>query len=636
MPKRITKEDFLKAAKKLGFDCDYSEISYVNATTRVAIKCNIHGFFTQLPWLHLKGHGCARCGRSAGALKHMKARSRLDRLKARYPNYDFSESVYTGMRQKLRYKCAQHGYIEQEAQVLARGSGCPQCAKAKCCAALAFSKDEFTAKARAVHPAADYDYSKVVYKNNTSIVTIGCPAHGFFNQRAANHLRGEGCSACSNNRSLTTAMFVQRARAVHGDAYSYESAVYAGGNGTIRVVCPVHGVFKQRAGQHLSGRGCSKCGTLRASVARKIPCADLIEKASKVHNGNYGYDQTSDSGTKNKVRVQCQKHGFFSVTWDSHINAKSGCPKCNFLLSRGEQAVADWIRSLGVTIEQRNRRLIKPQELDIIVHDRKLAIEYNGVYWHSAPIADRRDPLVRNYHATKSQRTLAAGYRLLTVWETDWYARPDTVKHWLQHQLGLSPKLCGARQCDFEPVANKEAQAFYTRYHLQGACSSGKHFGLYRADTLVAMMTLSRSASDRKSGTAPGAYWLTRFALAGSIPGAATRLFKASVAAIGATEVVTYSDHTYASGNIYASLGFTSVAQLKPDYQVYHPFYGIRHKSFWQRKSIPDRIRELGSDTAYDPASDPRTEFDMEEALGCRHVWDAGKTRWHWAAATAS
>jgi hypothetical protein len=320
----------------------------------------------------------------------------------------------------------------------------------------------------------------------------------------------------------------------------------------------------------------------------------------------------------------------FTQQWTNHIYNKSGCPKCNFILSRGEQAVADWVRSLGVTLHQRDRTLIKPLELDIVIPDRQLAIEYNGSYWHSVPVSARFDKAERNYHAEKTRAARAAGYRLLSIWEPDWEERPGVIQHWLQHQLGLAPKLCGARECTVQPVRDRAARDFYRSYHLQGPSSSGQHFGLHHGERLVALMTLTRSATDRKTKAAKHTYWLARFALAGPVPGAASRLFKAAVAGLSAEQVITYSDHQYASGNIYEALGFKPVGAVKPDYRVYHPIYGIRHKSFWQRKNIPVRLRELGLEEPFDPASDPRSEFDMAELAGCRHVWDAGKTRWLW------
>jgi hypothetical protein len=42
-----------------------------------------------------------------------------------------------------------------------------------------------------------YDYSNSIYVNAKTILRISCPEHGEFNQRANSHLRGSGCPECA-------------------------------------------------------------------------------------------------------------------------------------------------------------------------------------------------------------------------------------------------------------------------------------------------------------------------------------------------------------------------------------------------------------------------------------------------------
>lgn len=45
-----------------GSKYDYSDVYYVDSTTRVTIICPEHGSFTQTPVKHYRGRGCALCG----------------------------------------------------------------------------------------------------------------------------------------------------------------------------------------------------------------------------------------------------------------------------------------------------------------------------------------------------------------------------------------------------------------------------------------------------------------------------------------------------------------------------------------------------------------------------------------------
>ena len=60
-------------------------------------------------------------------------------------------------------------------------------------------------------------------------------------------------------KKLTTEQFVAKAREIHGDKYDYSKVVYSKMHDYITITCPNHGDFLQKAYSHLNGKGCSKC-----------------------------------------------------------------------------------------------------------------------------------------------------------------------------------------------------------------------------------------------------------------------------------------------------------------------------------------------------------------------------------------
>lgn len=101
------------------------------------------------------------------------------------------------------------------------------------------------------------------------------------------HLKGVGCPKCKPSPSTVyqerdTAWFVTNARAVHGDKYEYDSAVYVGRHSKLVVTCPVHGIFKQEAGKHLGGNGCPSCAGRQPALAQML--ADVRAKAKDVND----------------------------------------------------------------------------------------------------------------------------------------------------------------------------------------------------------------------------------------------------------------------------------------------------------------------------------------------------------------
>ena len=118
-----------------------------------------------------------------------------------------------------------------------------------------------------------YDYSKVIYTKINEPVEIICPKHGSFWQTPVHHMKGFGCSECkkekeSNRFRLTNSQFLERAYKIHGSKYKYDLTNYKNCNTKIKIHCPLHGWFYQRALAHLQGHGCSLCRT--SSNERKI------------------------------------------------------------------------------------------------------------------------------------------------------------------------------------------------------------------------------------------------------------------------------------------------------------------------------------------------------------------------------
>jgi hypothetical protein len=123
---------------------------------------------------------------------------------------------------------------------------------------------------------------------------------------------------------------------------------------------------------------------------------------------------------------------------------------------------------------------------------------------------------------------------------------------------------------------------------------------------------------------------LGRYATRITVAGAASKLFKAFLQEYNPPVVKSFSDNRFFDGGMYEQLGFVLDAEVPPDYQVWHQKLGVRPKPHFQRRLIPARIKELGSDLVFDPDTDSRTEAEITYALGAGRIYDCGKKRWVW------
>lgn len=93
----------------------------------------------------------------------------------------------------------------------------------------------------------------------------------------------------------------------------------------------------------------------------------------------------------------------------------------NYKTSKGEDELYLFIKQLKENSIHSDREQIFPLELDIYIPDLKIAIEYDGDYWHSLPDMKRRDNL-------KNKICKEKGINLFRVKESDWYNNKENIK----------------------------------------------------------------------------------------------------------------------------------------------------------------------------------------------------------------
>ena len=122
---------------------------------------------------------------------------------------------------------------------------------------------QFIIEAKSVH-GDKYDYSKSIYIGANKGMIFICKKHGEYTQKPNLHLRGHGCTDCSNiinNKKKTSNVnnFILKSKNIHNNKYSYEKSKYLNRRSLITITCPIHGEFEQIARYHLDGNGCSSC-----------------------------------------------------------------------------------------------------------------------------------------------------------------------------------------------------------------------------------------------------------------------------------------------------------------------------------------------------------------------------------------
>jgi hypothetical protein len=178
-----------------------------------------------------------------------------------------------------------------------------------------------------------YSYTKAVYVNAITKLTITCPLHGDFEQSSNVHLRGDGCPTCGQLKTVSGAVekasreFEGRANKIHSKKYDYSNVKYVNARTKVKIICPTHGEFHQSPDAHLKGKGCKKCATEANTELQRFSKDELINKFNTVHQNHYSYEKMIYLGLSKKIIITCPEHGFFESKAQHHLDG-TGCPKC--------------------------------------------------------------------------------------------------------------------------------------------------------------------------------------------------------------------------------------------------------------------------------------------------------------------
>lgn len=281
------------------------------------------------------------------------------------------------------------------------------------------------------------------------------------------------------------------------------------------------------------------------------------------------------------------------------------CSSCHG--STGEKELLELVRSWGFKCIENDRLILGGKELDIYIPSRRIAIEFNGVYWHSSAVR-----LDKKYHYEKWKACKDKNIQLITVWEDDWRDNRDLIIRTIEYKLGVSQQeKVFARKTYVENISELDARDFLNQNHIQGHVNGCIHYGLLYNNDIVAVMSVKRKNDS---------IIIDRYATSYSVPGGFTKLLTHMLKDnSGVDKVITFSDHTVSEGGLYANNGFVADKEIAPDYM--YVYKQSRYHKFNFRKS---RFRD-DDNLSYDP---DMSESELAKLNAIDRIWDAGKTRW--------
>lgn len=321
---------------------------------------------------------------------------------------------------------------------------------------------------------------------------------------------------------------------------------------------------------------------------------------------------TNNNGRKPHIAELSEQLDTTYAALIKHINAYGLRDMCSFYdnFSLKEKELADYIKSIyDGEVETGCRDVLNGTELDIYLPELKLALEFDGVYWHSE---DRKDRL---YHINKSKACSNLGIQLIHIYEYEWDSNRGKIAGYLKDRI-CGNKIIYARNCSIYKLNNKQSDEFFEQNHLQGTVH-GSFITLALVteidgvDTIVSAMSFGKPRFNNNFD-----YELLRFTnkTGLSIAGGASKLFKCFLDNTDTGDIISYCNIDKFNGSIYKSLGFELDHIADPNYVWVKPDGSV----LTRYQTMKTKLVQYGF------GNKDMTEDEIMRSLKCYKLYDSG------------
>jgi len=445
-----------------------------------------------------------------------------------------------------------------------------------------------------------------------------------------NRHNGKGCPVCSGknrvihgtNDIATQVPEIARMWSVHNDTSPDTISVTSKKNILLDLPC----------GHTRTIRASRATDTIKSTMSLTDALRDLCvqckkDGASLKNTHAHLEDEYSEQNTiqfsdlsynsARRVNWTCKKNP--EHTWSTpvyqRVNSNTSCPQCSLAdkISMQEKELHAFLKTLlpEEKIITSDRTVLKGKELDFYIPEKNIAIEYNGLWWHSEDAGKDR-----NYHYDKWRQCDDQGIQLINVWEDDWFNKKEIIQSMLAHKVGASPQArVYARKTEVLTLTAQQAREFSDAHHIQGFVQGSIYLGLKdkKSGQIVAVSIWKKVLSVLR---------LERYCTSHVVVGGMGKLLAQALMWSqdnAVDQIVTFSDHGVSDGDLYARLGFVRDKEIKPDYSYLYQGKRVHKFNFRLKRFRNDPLLQY---------KDGLSERELAILNKIPRIWDSGKTRW--------
>ena len=270
------------------------------------------------------------------------------------------------------------------------------------------------------------------YKNTSSKVQFICPVHGKQENYFTSFRNHEfGCKLCAEKARTPFWYSTEEINnLVKKRGYDIDpNFIWKGVKSKIGFICGLHGKQEVSANNFINcSSGCMACADIERGQKRRLSIKSFKKRLNKtLKEKGLKLEQpiTKKIRVTDLLTLSC-KHGKRRASLYTLESQKFCCVSGVSLSkkSKGQTQVVKFLRKhYKEEIKEENTNLLAPKRIDIVIPALKVAIEYNGDFWH-----DHQEEREENYHNNKFVNLKNLGYHLIYIWESDWMKKEQRIK----------------------------------------------------------------------------------------------------------------------------------------------------------------------------------------------------------------
>lgn len=413
----------------------------------IDLYCPKHDYTFKKTFNKMKhaNQGCKYCGRENIGNKLRKPLKQIKKdLKELYNNnlpYEIlsTEQEYQENYPNLKLKCKSCNKIFYNTQiVLLQGVICADCGHKRGAEKQRFTLEQVRQKLKDL----GWKLLSKHYETNQTPLQAQCLECGAIYVKTYNKFQSRGCKNCADIaligqerldisqslKQLTIKTIKERVAEVSSDIeiISKEYLLKSEG-GDAKVACKCRNCgreWRAEPSNLFQGQGCRVCRNKQGRDKVRWHYNE-VQTYLKENKRNIKLLTLHLKNMRTLVKLKCLNcNNIWQARLTNVIHHNSGCPRCCLVQSTPELEIQDIFSDFKIITN--SRKIIAPYEVDIYIPKLKLAIEFNGTYWHSIYFKDK------DYHITKTLLAKQKGIKLIHIFDDEWAENKEQVVSYLK------------------------------------------------------------------------------------------------------------------------------------------------------------------------------------------------------------